>query len=64
MLLDNKMEIKEVAALVGYNSIPTFSATFRKVLGTSPSAYAKRNDGFNLKDQLTEFDNILSSNDK
>lgn len=64
LLLDNKMEIKEVAALVGYNSIPTFSATFRKVLGTSPSAYAKRNDGFNLKDQLTEFDNILSSNDK
>jgi len=44
LLLDHQMEIKEVAALVGYNSIPTFSATFRKVLGTSPSVYAKRND--------------------
>ncbi|MDQ8004719.1 MAG: AraC family transcriptional regulator [Pedobacter sp.] len=42
LLLDHKMEIKEVATLVGYNSIPTFSATFRKVMGSSPSAYAKR----------------------
>ncbi|WP_293297259.1 AraC family transcriptional regulator [Pedobacter sp. UBA4863] len=51
LLLDQKMEIKEVAALVGYNSIPTFSATFRKILGTSPSIYAKRSDGFSLKTQ-------------
>lgn len=44
LLLDHKLEIKEVAALVGYNSIPTFSATFRKLLGASPSAYTKRKE--------------------
>ncbi len=64
LLLDHHMEIKEVASLVGYNSIPTFSATFRKVLGASPSAYAKRNNGLKSKPQMTEFDNILSLNDK
>jgi len=53
LLIDHKMEIKEVAALVGYDSIPTFSATFRKILGNSPSAYAKRKNSSSLKPQLT-----------
>lgn len=46
LLLTNKISVKETVALVGYNSIPTFSATFRKIVGISPSAYLKLGDGF------------------
>ena len=64
LLLDHKMEIKEVAAAVGYNSIPTFSATFRKILGASPSTYAKSKDNFEQKSRMAKFNNTLSINDK
>jgi AraC-like DNA-binding protein len=42
LLIQKKRQIKEVAMLVGYNSIPTFTATFRKMLGTSPLAYVSQ----------------------
>lgn len=41
LLLEENMPVKEVAALVGYNSIPTFSTTFFKITGIRPSGYAK-----------------------
>lgn len=40
-LLEDKLSVKEVATLVGYNSIPTFSTTFYKTLGIRPSEYVK-----------------------
>lgn len=46
LLLSNSISVKETVALVGYNSIPTFSATFRKIVGISPSAYLKLGNGF------------------
>lgn len=42
LLLENKVSVKEVASLVGYNSVPTFSNTFSKILGIRPSDYVKR----------------------
>lgn len=41
LLLEDKMSVKEVASMVGYNSIPTFSTTFYKTLGVRPSEYVK-----------------------
>ncbi|WP_316818790.1 helix-turn-helix transcriptional regulator [Pedobacter nyackensis] len=42
LLLEDKLSVKEVAARVGYNSIPTFSTTFYKILGIRPSDYVKK----------------------
>ncbi|MCG2611592.1 AraC family transcriptional regulator [Flavobacterium sp. SM15] len=42
LLLDKKLPVGEVAMAVGYNSLPTFSNTFLKVLGQRPSDYLKR----------------------
>ena len=39
LLLDKKLSVKEVALEVGYNSVPTFSNTFFKILGQRPSDY-------------------------
>ena len=39
LLLEKKMTVNEVAQAVGYNSVPTFSNTFFKVLGQRPSDY-------------------------
>jgi AraC-like DNA-binding protein len=39
LLLEKKMTVNEVALAVGYNSVPTFSNTFFKVLGQRPSDY-------------------------
>lgn len=41
LILDDKLPINEVASLVGFNSVPTFSNTFYKILGVRPSAYLK-----------------------
>lgn len=41
LLLVDKLSVKEVATQVGYNSIPTFSTTFYKILGIRPSEYVK-----------------------
>ena len=43
-LLEEHMPVKEAAALVGYNSVPTFSTTFYKIIGIRPSDYVKMND--------------------
>ena len=43
-LLEERMSVKEAAALVGYNSVPTFSTTFYKIIGIRPSDYVKMND--------------------
>lgn len=39
LLLEKKLTVNEVAQAVGYNSVPTFSNTFFKVLGQRPSDY-------------------------
>ncbi len=38
-LLSNKFTISEVASMVGYSSVPTFSNTFLKIMGNRPSEY-------------------------
>lgn len=42
LLLEQQLSVKEVSSLVGYNSIPTFSTTFYKILGIRPSDYVKQ----------------------
>lgn len=39
LLLENKLTVNEVANAVGYNSVPTFSNTFYKILNQRPSEY-------------------------
>lgn len=39
LLLERKLSIKEIAEEVGYNSVPTFSNTFYKILRQRPSDY-------------------------
>ena len=41
LLLDGQFSVKEIAEKVGYNSVPTFSNTFFKILGQRPSDYLK-----------------------
>lgn len=45
LLLEDKLPVKEVAAGVGYNSIPTFSTTFYKIVGVRPSEYVTQKTG-------------------
>lgn len=42
LLLEQQLSVKEVSTVVGYNSIPTFSNTFYKILGIRPSDYVKQ----------------------
>ncbi|WP_432711609.1 AraC family transcriptional regulator [Pedobacter sp.] len=62
-LLVDKLSVKEVATMVGYNSIPTFSNTFYKTLGTRPSAYIKIKGVFGSARVLAEKDILLSETD-
>lgn len=39
LLLEKKLSVNEIAQAVGYNSTPTFSNTFFKVLGMRPTEY-------------------------
>ena len=39
LIATNKHTIKEVCYLVGYESVPTFSNRFKKMVGVSPTAY-------------------------
>lgn len=41
LLLEKGMSVNEVALGVGYNSLPTFSNTFQKIVGVRPSEYVK-----------------------
>ncbi len=41
LLLEEKLSVNEVAGSVGYGSLPTFSNTFRKIIGVRPSEYVK-----------------------
>lgn len=41
LLLEEKMNVNEVASNVGYVSLPTFSNTFQKIIGIRPSEYVK-----------------------
>ena len=54
LLLENQLSVKEVASSVGYNSIPTFSNTFFKILGIRPSEYQKRTSNFSPETFLAE----------
>lgn len=45
LLMQDNMSVKEVAGLVGYNSVPTFSTTFFKIIGTRPADYIKMRTG-------------------
>lgn len=40
-LMNSDYNISEIANRVGYNSLPTFSDTFRKIMEKRPSAYRK-----------------------
>lgn len=40
-LLDNNTPVKDACYNVGYDSIPTFSAVFKKGVGISPAQYKK-----------------------
>lgn len=46
LLLVDKMTVKEAAAQVGYNSVPTFSTTFYKIVGVRPTDYVRMKNGF------------------
>jgi AraC-like DNA-binding protein len=59
-LLEDKIPVKEVASLVGYNSIPTFSNTFYKTLGIRPSEYMKIKDVISEEMVVTENNISLS----
>lgn len=41
LLLETKYAINEITEMVGYNSMPTFSNTFHKIVGVSPTEYVK-----------------------
>lgn len=41
LLIETKLTVNEIALAVGYNSPPTFSNTFYKILGQRPSDYLK-----------------------
>lgn len=43
LLMNSHKNINEIALLVGYNSLPTFSNTFKKIIGVRPSEYIKKN---------------------
>ncbi|WP_345230691.1 AraC family transcriptional regulator [Olivibacter ginsenosidimutans] len=43
LLLEKSLTVNEVAAQVGYSSLPTFSNTFYKMIGIRPSEYIKMN---------------------
>ena len=43
LLNDGNHSVKEVTYLVGYNSIPSFSSTFKQVTGTNPQSFIKNN---------------------
>lgn len=40
LLLEKKLSVNEIAQAVGYNSAPTFSNTFFKILGQRPTEYS------------------------
>ncbi|KOS05217.1 AraC family transcriptional regulator [Flavobacterium akiainvivens] len=44
LLLQKEMPIGEIAAAVGYSSVPTFSNTFYKILGMRPTEYSAGKD--------------------
>jgi len=41
-ILEDKYTVGEIALMVGYNSLPSFSTTFLKILGVRPSEYIVR----------------------
>lgn len=43
-LMDSDHTISQIAHMVGYNSLPTFSNTFAKIMGKRPSDYRKSNE--------------------
>ncbi|MBU2940553.1 AraC family transcriptional regulator [Lacinutrix sp. C3R15] len=43
-LMNSDYNISEIANMVGYSSLPTFSNTFTKVMGKRPSEYRKTNE--------------------
>ncbi|NGM62297.1 AraC family transcriptional regulator [Sphingobacterium sp. SGG-5] len=42
LLLDEQLNVHDVALRVGYSSLPTFSNTFQKIIGIRPSDYVKK----------------------
>lgn len=44
LLIDGTFSIGEISTMVGYNSLPTFSNTFQKVIGVRPTDYSKKKD--------------------
>ncbi len=44
LLINGSYSISEISNMVGYNSLPTFSNTFQKVIGVRPTDYSKMKD--------------------
>jgi len=42
LLIDETYSISEISTMVGYNSLPTFSNTFQKIIGVRPTDYLKK----------------------
>ena len=42
LLVEGALSVKEVCYAVGFQSLPSFSRTFREVYGVTPSAYAEQ----------------------
>ena len=45
LLVAGVLSVKEVCYAVGFQSLPSFSRTFREVYGVTPSAYAEQGSG-------------------
>ena len=44
MLRETERDVTDICMDVGFNSLGTFSRTFRDIVGESPSAYRQRED--------------------
>ncbi len=53
-ILENKYTIGEIALMVGYSSLPTFSNTFSKILGKRPTEYLRGNNIYNDNQQYQQ----------
>ena len=42
LLVEGALSVKEVCYAVGFQSLPSFSRTFREAYGVTPSAYAEQ----------------------
>ena len=39
LLIGTDLDVKEIAATIGYSSVPQFQSTFKKLFNTTPNKY-------------------------